>query len=211
MKITHYGHSCVLLDTGSARLLIDPGMFSPGFESLTGLDAVLVTHQHPDHLDRDRIEALVAANPDATLVTDSGSEPVLRELGIGSHTARPGEVLEFSGSSVQVIGGQHAVIHPDFPVVRNSGYLVDDGAFYHPGDALFVPEQRIDVLGLPTAAPWLKSSEAVDFLREVSPRVATPIHQAVLATLEIYYGHFRQLAPTGTAVEVLPERESVQV
>ncbi|MCA1695075.1 MAG: MBL fold metallo-hydrolase, partial [Actinobacteria bacterium] len=46
MEITHFGHSCVLLDTGSARLLIDPGTWSEGFEDLTGLDAVLITHQH---------------------------------------------------------------------------------------------------------------------------------------------------------------------
>ena len=54
-QVTHFGHSCVLLDTGAARLLIDPGSFSTGFEHVTGLDAVLVTHQHPDHLDTDRL------------------------------------------------------------------------------------------------------------------------------------------------------------
>jgi len=40
----------VLLDTGAARLLIDPGAFSTDFETLTGLDAVLVTHEHSDHV-----------------------------------------------------------------------------------------------------------------------------------------------------------------
>ncbi len=62
----------------------------------------------------------------------------------------------------------------------NTGYVVDDGAFYHPGDSLFVPEQKVDVLGLPTSAPWLKTGEAVEFLRTVAPRVAVPIHQGLL-------------------------------
>ena len=37
------------------------------------------------------------------------------------------------------------------------------------------------MLGLPTGAPWLKLSEAVDFLRAVAPRTAVPIHEAVLS------------------------------
>ena len=73
MQVTHFGHSCVLLDMGAARLLIDPGNFSRDFEGVTGLDAVLVTHQHPDHLDPERLPALLRANPDARLVVDSGS------------------------------------------------------------------------------------------------------------------------------------------
>ena len=63
MEVTHFGHSCVLLDTGAARLLIDPGNFSTDFENLTGLDAVLVTHQHPDHLDLERLPALLRGEP----------------------------------------------------------------------------------------------------------------------------------------------------
>ena len=73
MQVTHFGHSCVLLDTGAARLLIDPGNFSTDFEDVTGLDAVLVTHQHPDHLDPERLPALLRANPDARLIVDSGT------------------------------------------------------------------------------------------------------------------------------------------
>ncbi|MGH3438323.1 MAG: MBL fold metallo-hydrolase [Sciscionella sp.] len=211
MQIVHYGHSCVLLDTGSARLLIDPGCFSSGFEALNDLDVVLITHQHADHVDTGKLVALLAGNPRATLVTDSGTRAAIAELDTDSRTVQPGDVLEFGSSVVHVVGGQHAIIHPDIPVVRNCGYLIDHGAFYHPGDSLFIPEQRVDVLGLPTGAPWLKSSEAVDFLRAVKPRVAVPIHQAVLATPEIWYGQFSNLAPKGATVEVLPQGEPAQL
>ena len=81
MEVTHFGHSCVLLDTGAARLLIDPGNFSADFEDVTGLDAVLVTHQHPDHLDLERLPALLRANPDARLIVDSGTAGQLGDVG----------------------------------------------------------------------------------------------------------------------------------
>lgn len=211
MKIVHYGQSCVLLDTGTARLLFDPGIFSDGFEGLTDLDAVLITHQHPDHLDPERLPALLAANPNATLVTDPGSEQIVRKLNLEPRVVKPNDSLEFGGAAISVVGGEHAVIHPDIPVIPNTGFLVDDGAFYHPGDSFFVPERKVDVLGLPTGAPWLKASEAVEFLRAIAPRTAVPIHEAVLAKPKMHYDMFSNLGPSGTTVEVLPRDETVEV
>ena len=59
----------------------------------------------------------------------------------------------------------------------------------------------MEVLGLPTAAPWLKLSEAVDLLRAVRPRLAFPVHDAVLSTPQIWYGQFDALKPDGTVFE----------
>ena len=171
----------MLISTDSARLLFDPGAFSTGFESARELDAILITHQHFDHLDGARLPALVEANPNAALVVDEDTVPEVEKLGLTpTSVARPGDALTFGDTAVNVVGGRHATIHPDFAMPTNAGYVVDHGAFYHPGDALFVPEQKIDVLGLPMGAPWLKTGEAIDFLRAVGPRVAVPIHEAIL-------------------------------
>ncbi|MGB3442944.1 MAG: MBL fold metallo-hydrolase [Actinophytocola sp.] len=184
MRIAHFGHSCVLVSTDSARLLFDPGTYSDGFEAVTDLDAILITHQHPDHLDGARLPALVKANPDAALVSDEDSAAALEKLGLTpTSVARPGDTLSVGGTSVTAVGGRHATIHEDLPMPANVGYVIDDGAFYHPGDSLFVPDQRIDVLGLPMSAPWLKTGEVIDFLRAVGPRVAVPIHEALLSEL----------------------------
>jgi L-ascorbate metabolism protein UlaG (beta-lactamase superfamily) len=211
MQLTHFGHACVLVETDSTRLLIDPGVYSHGFEALTDLDGILFTHQHPDHLDIDRLPALVAANPAARLVVDPGSAPVANDRGLEPQVTRTGETLKLGGAQIQVLGGQHAVIHVDFPVIPNVGYVVDDGAFYHPGDSFSSPEADVDVLGLPTGAPWLKMSEAVDFFRAISPRVAVPIHAAVLSMPEKIYGMFEELAPAGATVTVLPPGEATTV
>jgi L-ascorbate metabolism protein UlaG (beta-lactamase superfamily) len=200
MQVTHFGHSCVLLDTGAARLLIDPGSFSTGFEGLTGLDAVLVTHQHPDHLDPERLPALLRANPDARLIVDGGTAGQLTD--VDHEAVEPGATVTVAGARVEVLGGQHAVIHPDIPVIPNNAYLVD-GTHLHPGDALDTVPGDVDVLFLPAAAPWSKISETIEYLRAVAPRAAVPIHQGILANPAVFYGHFDRLGPERTTFRPL--------
>lgn len=113
MQVTHYGHSCLLLDTGDARILLDPGAFSSGFESVRDLTAVLITHQHYDHIDTERLPDLLKANPGARLVVDPGTVQLVEKLGLNAVTARSGDAFELDGTSVTVVGGQHARIHAD--------------------------------------------------------------------------------------------------
>ena len=204
----------MLVETGSARLLFDPGTFSHGFEELTDLDAILITHQHFDHLDVDRLPALVEANPQATLVVDPGSaEEEIAKLALAATVAQVGDTIELTGAVVHAVGGNHAVIHPEYPVPPNIGYVVDGGAFYHPGDSHFVPEQKIDVLGLPAAAPWMKTGESAEFMRAVGPRIAVPIHDATLSEVgkQGTIAWFTRLAREETEVRALTQLEPVEM
>lgn len=209
MRLTKFEHSCVLVEADAARLLIDPGTFSHGFEDLTGLTAVLVTHQHPDHVDMDRIGPLVHNNPQAACYADEATAALLREHGVQATVAHDGDRFDV-GTEIAVHGVNHAVIHPDIPVIPNVGYMIG-GRFFHPGDAFTVPAEPVDVLGLPTAAPWLKGAEAVDYLRSVAPRVAVPIHEGLLARPEVFYGLFERLALSGTTVTVVPPGDTVEI
>lgn len=199
MQLSHFGHACVLVETGSARLLIDPGTLSSDFESLRDLDAVLITHQHADHVDVAKLPALLAANAKAVLLADPGSAPALRAAGLTVQVLLPGGHVKVAGASIDVVGGEHAVVHADIPIVPNGALIVDDGAFFHPGDSFFVPEQDVDVLGLPVSGPWLKIGESIDYVRSVAPRVAVPIHEKALSSTGSAYGMLGKLKPAQTS------------
>ena len=209
MELTHFGHSCLLADFGGTTVLFDPGNFSHGFEGITGLSAILITHQHPDHADPDRLPALVEANPGAALFADPQTAA---QLGGAWQAIRAGDEVVVDRLTVRGVGGRHAVIHPEIPVIDNTSYLIGDSEhparLMHPGDSLFIPDEAIDVLATPAAAPWLRAAEAVDYLRAVAPRHAAPIHQAIISpdARGIYYGRLSEM--TDTDFRVLTEEQA---
>ncbi len=203
MQITKFGHSCLLVEDDDARLLIDPGGFSHGFETLQGLTGILITHQHPDHLDRSRLPGLLSANPGVAIYTDPQTAEILHDDGVAVTAVQSGDSLDGLGTEVSVHGHTHAMIHPDIPLVDNVGYLIG-GRLLHPGDALHIPAVPVEILALPSAAPWMALKEAVDFQRAVNPRHALPIHTAVLSQegLGLHLRLLESLGPSDTTLQV---------
>ena len=195
MKITHFGHACLLVEVDGTRILFDPGTLSADFEGLRDLDAILVTHDHDDHLDFSRLLPLLAQNPDAVLMSDVGSAAQLP----GVHVVRPGDHLDIGGVGVEVVGGAHEFVYLDVPDTPNVGYVLDSGAFFHPGDSFFIPDASVDILALPTSGPWLRVSDAADYVNAISPRIAVPMHEAALADTSTHYGMLAAFSPDGTA------------
>jgi L-ascorbate metabolism protein UlaG (beta-lactamase superfamily) len=77
----------------------------------------------------------------------------------------------------------------------------------HPGDALDAPSGNVKILLLPTAGPWMKLSDGIDFMRALEPELVVPIHQAGLAPVhrELHYRLFQALAPKRTQIEILEQ------
>jgi L-ascorbate metabolism protein UlaG (beta-lactamase superfamily) len=199
VRLTKYTHSCVRIsDDGDRRLVIDPGEFSETAEALAGIDHVLITHGHPDHLDIPALVAAAALNPSLALwgprdVADQlASVP---ELAGRITVVGPGQSFVAGGLQVRTYGGQHALIHSSVPVVSNIAFLVGD-AVYHPGDSFTVPPARVEVLLAPLQAPWARIADTLDFLIAMRAPLAWPIHDGLVAERgrAIYDGHLTRIA-----------------
>ncbi|MBA2810008.1 MBL fold metallo-hydrolase [Streptomyces sp. KM273126] len=183
MKLTKKSHACVRLEKDGRTLVIDPGGFSEE-DAAVGADAILVTHEHPDHFDEARLRAGLEGDPAAEIWTlRSVAEKISAAFPGRVHTVGHGDTFTAAGFDIQVHGELHAVIHPDIPRITNVGYLVDGGRVFHPGDALTVPDHAVETLMLPVMAPWNKISEVIDYVREVGPQRAYDIHDALLTDL----------------------------
>lgn len=183
MQITHFGHACVLVESADIRVLIDPGGFSEDFRAVRDLDAIIVTHQHGDHLDPERLPDLVRANPAARLLCDPDSVPVLAGRGLTGEL-HPVEGTRIGDLTITPVGTAHALIHDDIPRISNVGVRLSasgEPAFFHPGDALDAEPGEVDVLAFPLNAPWQRSREMTGFLRRLGIERAVPIHDALLS------------------------------
>jgi L-ascorbate metabolism protein UlaG (beta-lactamase superfamily) len=195
VRLTKYTHACVRLERDGAVLVIDPGKFSEP-ESLDGVDAVLITHEHMDHLDVDQLADALAKRPSVAVFTHPDVVPKLGALDGAITTVQSGQSFQAAGFAVRAYGGLHAEIHPDVPRVVNLGFLVEDSV-YHPGDSFDVPDGvHVDTLFVPISGPWLKLSESVDFIRAVAPRRALALHDCLLSDVggAIYDSNLTNLA-----------------
>jgi L-ascorbate metabolism protein UlaG (beta-lactamase superfamily) len=202
MRLTKLEHACVRLEKNGTSVMVDPGNWTSQ-DALAGAAAVLVTHEHFDHLNADAIKAALTASPDLTLWSNELVTQQFAEFGDRVHTVRHGDAVDVAGFSVHVYGREHELLHRDIPIIANTGFLVDD-ALFHPGDAYTVPEASVDTLLLPVSGPWLKVGEMIDYARAVAPRRGLAIHDALLNDIGIgMLGNWFGLAgkPNGAVFE----------
>lgn len=194
MELTHLGHAAVLIDTGSTRVLVDPGGFSD-VSGVDNLDAVFITHQHADHVTGEQLATVLAANPDVPIYSDSQSAA---QFGDDAHSLQPwtggDEALTIGDLTVTPVGSQHAEIHPYIPRIDNTGLVISGGGLtlFHPGDALDAdPGTPIDILAVPVTAPWSAVKDTIAFVRRIRPRLLVPIHDGTAseAGRAMYLGH----------------------
>ncbi|MEU8236979.1 MBL fold metallo-hydrolase [Actinoplanes missouriensis] len=181
MRVTKFTHSCLRLE-GAGVLVVDPGEFSEP-SALDGADAVLITHEHFDHLDVAAVTAAAGRRPDLRIFAHEAVLPLLAEVAEATTAVAAGEEFQAAGFRIRGYGGQHALIHPYVPVFANLAFLIDDGDtnVYHPGDSFVRPgDVQVDTLFVPMNAPWATIAESLEFVRSVRPGRAYALHDGLL-------------------------------
>lgn len=211
MRITKFGHACLLVEEGNARILIDPGAWSEIPSDLKNIDVILITHEHADHLSVEWLQKILLNNPQAVIYTNQGVGKKLEEVNLPFQLLEDGQSILVAEVSVEAFGKDHAIIYPTLQHWDNTGFLIGE-KFFHPGDSFHVPSKSVEILALPVCAPWGKMSEMIDYAKTVKPRVAFPIHDGMLKVT----GPFHRipealLPPEGVSWTVIENKQSIEV
>lgn len=183
MKITKLEHSGLVVEENNKLVVFDPVEYTMELPELKNVAAIVLTHKHGDHLQIERLAKIVAENPNVQIFTTADTAPVL-DTNWNVNVVKHGDTVEIEDFRLKFFGENHASIVPGVVPCQNIGAVVND-MVVNPGDSFdYLPlDGRAKVLCVPVAAPWLKLSESMNYVRSTKPENVVPMHDAVLSEL----------------------------
>ena len=183
VEISWLGHAAFLITHEDTRYYLDPFKIKPKGAA----DAVLITHEHFDHLSIEDLRKIV--KPETEIVAPESCKENLRAFGMGIvRLVKPGESLEVKNAKIETIPAYNinkfrapgVVYHPKEQ--GGVGYIIEVGGIriYHAGDTDFIPEMKnlkVDVALVPVSGTFVMTAEeAADAVNTFKPKVAIPMH-----------------------------------
>ncbi|TFD62601.1 MBL fold metallo-hydrolase [Cryobacterium suzukii] len=183
MKLTKLEHAALIIELSGKKLYVDPGSFTIALTGTAGAVAVVITHEHADHWTPEQLGRIIEMNSDLRIFAPAGVARAIAAVNADLEvtTVQAGDVMEVGPFTLRFFGATHAVIHESIPVIDNVGVLVND-ELYYAGDAFTIPEGvEVGTLAVPAAAPWMKISEAMDYIFAIKPKRCFPTHEMLLS------------------------------
>jgi len=183
MKLTKLEHAALILEMSGKKLYIDPGSFTTALDGTANAVAVVITHEHADHWTPEQLGRIVEMNSDLRIFAPAGVARAIAAVNadLDVTTVQAGDTVLIAPFTLRFFGATHAVIHESIPVIDNVGVLVND-ELYYAGDAFTIPEGvEVGTLAVPAAAPWMKLSEAMDYVLAVKPKRSFTTHEMLLS------------------------------
>jgi len=206
MKITKIGHCCFLIEENGVTLLTDPGAFTTAQNAVTGVDAVLITHEHRDHFHIESVKTILKNNPRAVVITNTSVGALLKKDNIEHVQVGQGEETRVNDLAISGHGKDHEVIFESYGLVENTGYMIGD-RLYFPGDAFHHPGKPVEILGLPVYAPWMRISDALNYAFALKPKAAFPIHDGPIKSEMAFGTMIAQHFLTEKDIQFIPMKE----
>ncbi len=181
MKITKFGHCCLLIEEKGLRILTDPGSYSTAQNDVKNIDIILITHEHADHVHIPSLKNCIKNNPKARVITNKGVAKLLEPEKIKYEIVEHNQKANIKDVLIEGFGEKHAQMYKTLVPAINTGYFISNKLFY-PGDSFYNPKKPVDILALPVAGPWMKLSEAIDYAIEIHSKIVFPVHDGLLKT-----------------------------
>ena len=213
MRITKFGHSCLFVEEGEAKILIDPGSYcfldqplQP--EDLPECNVLLLTHEHPDHTYPEAIrkirESGIMNQESGLILTNVDVQKILHEQGIESEVLDRGEERTVYGVAIRGVACDHGHIADHVPRCENVGFVIA-GKLFHPGDCVAPSENvQAEILAVPVVAPWMAVREGLEFVKKLKPRAVIPIHDGFLKWPERPWYKIFETGLKDTSIEFVP-------
>lgn len=191
MNIKKIGHCCLLIKIGNLTILTDPGNYTEEQNTLTGIDVVLITHEHADHFHIDSLKKIIENNPHVKVITNTAVGKKLDQVNIAYQILEGQDEINFLGVDFKAYDHRHAEIFDDYGQVQNTGYFIA-GELFYPGDAFCIPHNRteqdhintesimVKILALPVAGPWCKFADALRYAIAINPKYVFPVHDGMI-------------------------------
>lgn len=202
MQVTKFEHSCVVLEKGGKKLIFDPVEFAETLPDFDNVVAVVITHIHADHLQPERITAILESNPEARLIAPEDAAAQLPNATL----VKGGEEMQIEDFNLKFFGKNHAEVFEGKVPCENIGVVVNE-RLTNPGDSFDLLELngKVEALLVPEAAPWAKMSETVEFIKLAKPGFVIPVHDAVLSEMgKNIYNNLMRAACVEVGAEFAP-------
>jgi L-ascorbate metabolism protein UlaG (beta-lactamase superfamily) len=175
VKVTKYPQSCLIIEQNGKRLLIDPGSFVAEKyhpNELSPYEAILITHEHPDHASPDLLRALVQKRA-VPVVANKSAAKVLGK--VVTKVVEDGESFRLADMQIVARELAHCLLPDGSPGPQNTGYVVE-GTFFHPGDGIAIEGLQVSAAAIPIAGPDISPRDAFKFIKQLECRTVIPIH-----------------------------------
>ncbi|MFM2024311.1 MAG: hypothetical protein RLZZ56_324 [Actinomycetota bacterium] len=178
MKVTKLEHATLVLEKEGKTLILDPGFYTRPLDGYQNVVAIIITHNHDDHVHEDQIAIIVKDNPDVVIL---GTKEVADRLSsFGAKSVTHGDHHQLGPFTAEFFGDLHIEIHRSIPLIQNCGVMINE-VLYYPGDSYTQPDRKVKYLACPSSGPWLKIGDVMDFVAAVKPENCFPTHNIHLS------------------------------